>query len=111
MISTASNILHYISDHGNAIASKFIVWFGIGGMGYSGEVAVSESATKAKQVIEPVQHYQHFDLSTIGLYISMVSGVCLIIKTISDIYFSHKESRYIDKQRQKEEQEKLRREG
>ena len=108
MMSTIGNILHTISDHGNALISKFIVWAGVGGIGYSGAVAVSgKAASDAKLALESTQPYFSFAASDVGIVISIVSGVCLIIKTLVDIYFKIKESKEATLNRRKEDQVKI----
>lgn len=89
----ANELMHAISDHGNAIVSKLIVWFGVGGMGYSGAIVVSEKVQQATKTVIESPPAQGLTASDVGITISIVSGICLIIKTLVDIYYKIKENR------------------
>lgn len=89
-ITTVINdVIHRISDHGDAILSKFVyhfgAWVGVGG----GAVTYA-----TKKTVEPDTHnvVAQFVLNY-GSLISMIAASMLIIKTGYDIYLNHQDNK------------------
>ena len=86
-MSATNNILHAISDHGNAIASKFITYFGMASIGGGGALGVANDT--AQKIVEQ----QSFGLPDWAAVVSIVGGLCLIIKNGVDTYYTIKDRR------------------
>lgn len=72
-----------ISDHGNAVVSKFIQSFGLVSVGTGGGVSIAQKTGAI----------QSSPLSEWALIISIVGGCLLIVKYAVDIYFSYKRNK------------------
>lgn len=77
-----ANAASFISDHGNAAASKFMTYFGAGGAG----VGVVSGVTQ--KYAEP--DFLWFNLTEWGALVGIVGGLMLAIKAGVDIYFAFK---------------------
>lgn len=94
MMTKVSNLMHAISDHGDAALSKFINIFGVASVGGG---AANYVVSKSQDVVDP-------NLWTIPDYagvVSIIGGVVLIIKLVSDMYFNakrHKREKEIHKE-------------
>ena len=86
-MSDLGNVLHQISDHGNVIASKAITYFGLASIGGGGALGVANN-TAQKVVLD-----QSFGLPDWAAVVSIVGGICLIIKTVVDTYYKIKNER------------------
>lgn len=86
-MSVTNNLLHAISDHGNAIASKVITYFGIASIGGGGVLGVANGTA------EKVAQAQTFGLPDWAAVVSIVGGLCLIIKNGVDTYYTLKDRR------------------
>ena len=83
MLTKLSNLMHTISDHGDAALSKFINIFGVASVGGG---AANYVVSKSKDVVDP-------SVWTIPDYagvVSIIGGLVLIIKLGSDMYFNAK---------------------
>lgn len=99
-MSATNNILHIISDHGNIIASKGVTYFGIASISVGG-VSGAASGTVNK-IIES----QSFGLPDWAAVISIVGGLCLIIKNGVDTYYTIKDRRLNPPRRRKDDEDK-----
>ena len=86
-MSLLNNILHTISDHGNALISKGITYYGLASIGTGGALGVTSGT------VEKVTQSQGLGLSDYAAIVSIIGGVCLIIKNLVDVYFTIKEKR------------------
>lgn len=91
-MSATSNILHAISDHGNTIASKVITYFGFVSIGSGGALGVTNDT--AQKIAES----QSLGLPDWAALVSIVGGVCLIIKNAIDTYYTIKDRRSKNKE-------------
>lgn len=87
-MSVTNNLLHAISDHGNAIASKGITYVGVSAGIGGGSVLGVVNGTAAK-----VANSQQFGVQDWAAVVAIVSGVCLVIKTVVDTYYTLKDRR------------------
>ena len=86
MLTKLSNLMHTISDHGDAALSKFINIFGVASVGGG---AANYVVSKSKDIADP-------SIWTIPDYagvVSIVGGVVLIVKLCSDMYFNAKRNK------------------
>ena len=83
MLTKISNLMHAISDHGDAALSKFINIFGVASVGGG---AANYVVSKSKHVSDP----DIWTIPEIAGVVSIVGGVVLIIKLCSDMYFNSK---------------------
>lgn len=86
-MSVISSVFHAISDHGNAIASKFITYFGMVSIGGGGVLGV------ANDTAQKIAEQQSFGLPDWAAVVSIVGGLCLIIKNGVDTYYTIKDRR------------------
>lgn len=86
-MSNLSNLFHAISDNGNLIASKAITYWGVLSIGTGGALGVSSGT------VDKVVHSQGLTLADYAAIVSLVGGVCLIIKNLVDVYYTIKEKR------------------
>lgn len=86
-MSAINNILHAISDHGNTIVSKVITYFGVVSIGSGGALGVANGTA------EKIAQSQSFGLPDWAAIVSIVGGVCLIIKNSIDAYYTLKDRR------------------
>ena len=94
-MSATNNILHAISDHGNALASKLITYFGVVSIGGGGALGVTNGT--ASKIVES----QSFGLPDWAAVVSIVGGLCLIIKNAVDTYYTLKDRRESKKDNEK----------
>lgn len=80
-----NTILHAISDQGNAILSKSLVYVGVGGS----SIGV---ATKVAEVTDNVPDSLLTSVEW-GAAAGIVGGICLIIKTGTDVYFNYQKEK------------------
>lgn len=80
-----SHAINLISDHGNAAASKFMVYFGVGGS----SVGVASGLTQ--RYAEP--EFIWFTLTEWGSVVGIAGGLSLIIKLIVDWYYRRKQDK------------------
>lgn len=81
-MSVVSHILHTISDHGNAIASKVITWVGVASVGTGATIGVANET--ASRIFDP----SLWTLSDYAAIVAMCGGVTLVIKNVVDVYFT-----------------------
>ena len=74
------NALHTISDNGNAMLSKFIVYAGVSG---SSVGIVNNVVTSV-----PNDNYAFW-----GMVAGVAGGVSLVIKSLSGVYFDYQQSK------------------
>lgn len=86
-MSAINNILHVISDHGNAVVSKGVTYFGVVSIGSGGALGV------ASGTVEKIAQNQSFGLPDWAAIVSIVGGVCLIIKNSIDAYYTIQDRR------------------
>lgn len=86
-MSAISNLLHTISDHGNVIASKVVTYFGVVSIGSGGALGVASGTA------EKIAQQQAFGLSDWAAIVSIIGGLCLIIKNSVDTYYKIQEKR------------------
>ena len=79
-MSAISNILHAISDHGNTILSKAVTYFGVVSIGSGGALGVASGTA------EKIAQNQVFGLPDWAAMVSIVGGICLIVKNSIDAY-------------------------
>jgi len=77
---TMLNVIHAISDQGNALLSKSVVYVGVGG----------SSVGVASKLAENVSQSSFSDY---GALAGIVGGVSLAIKSLADIYFAYKKNK------------------
>lgn len=82
-MSVFQNIIHTISDHGNVIASKVIMYFGIASVGTGGTLGVMNDTVQKVTGAESAA----WGLADWAAVVSIAGGLSLIIKTIVDVYF------------------------
>lgn len=85
IIHGLSNFLHTISDHGNAMVSKLITYTGVASIGTGGVLGVASGTA------EKLAQAQGFGWADYAAIVSIISGVCLIIKNLVDVYYTIKE--------------------
>lgn len=78
------HLLTAMSDHGNALASKAVHYFGLASVG-SG-VAIGAATDTASRINNP----DLWGLSDWAAVVSIVGGITFIIKNIVDAYFKVK---------------------
>jgi hypothetical protein len=86
-MSAISNILHAISDHGNALVSKAVTYFGVVSIGGGGALGVASGTA------EKIAQNQSFGLPDWAAIVSIVGGICLIIKNSIDAYYTIQDRR------------------
>ena len=86
-MSLVNDIFHAISDHGNAVLSKFVTYFGVVSIGSGGALGVA-NGTASK-----VAQDQFLTLPDYAAIVSIIGGICLVIKNAVDIYYKIKEKR------------------
>lgn len=86
-MSLLNNILHTISDHGNAVASKVVTYYGLASIGTGGALGVTSGT------VDKVVQSQGLGLADYAAIVSIIGGVCLIIKNLVDVYFTIQEKR------------------
>ena len=86
-MSAINNVLHAISDHGNTIASKIITYFGVVSIGSGGALGVASGTA------EKIAQNQSFGLPDWAAVVSIVGGICLIVKNSIDAYYTVKDRR------------------
>lgn len=86
-MSAISNILHAISDHGNALVSKVVTYFGVVSIGGGGALGVASGTA------EKIAQNQSFGLPDWAAMVSIVGGICLIIKNSIDAYYTIQDRR------------------
>lgn len=95
MIGTLLELMHKISDHGNAMLSKMTYQFGtVVGVG-------GGAATYATKNVQPKSELVIF-LQEWTPLVSVIAAILLIIKTAYDIYLNHKEDRRKDEAHEKD---------
>ena len=84
MLKILSDIMHEISDSGNALISKGIIYFGVGGssVGVASRVAEVEVVASGS-----------LTLADYGAIAGILGGISLVIKACTDIYFSYKKNK------------------
>lgn len=82
-MSGINGVLHAISDHGNALASKLVTYFGVSAGIGGGTVLGVANGTAQKLVTS-----QGFGIQDWAAVVAIVSGLCLAIKTVVDTYYS-----------------------
>lgn len=96
-MSAINSVMHAISDHGNAIASKVITYFGVVSIGSGGALGVASGTA------EKLAQNQSFGLPDWAAVVSIVGGVCLIIKNSIDAYYTVKDRRQRNIERRQQE--------
>ena len=86
-MSAISNIFHAISDHGNALVSKVVTYFGVVSIGGGGALGVASGTA------EKIAQNQSFGLPDWAAMVSIVGGICLIIKNSIDAYYTIQDRR------------------
>ena len=86
-MSAISNILHAISDHGNALVSKAVTYLGVVSIGGGGALGVASGTA------EKIAQNQSFGLPDWAAIVSIVGGICLIIKNSIDAYYTIQDRR------------------
>lgn len=86
-----NSILHTISDHGNTLASKVVTYYGLASIGTGGALGVASGTA------EKVAQSQGLGLADYAAIVSIIGGVCLIIKNLVDVYFTIQEKRNAEK--------------
>lgn len=86
-MSVISNAIHAISDHGNVIASKIVTYFGVVSIGSGGALGVASGTA------EKIAQNQSFGLPDWAAIVSIVGGICLIIKNSIDAYYTVQDRR------------------
>ena len=86
-MSAISNILHAISDHGNSLVSKAVTYFGVVSIGGGGALGVASGTA------EKIAQNQSFGLPDWAAIVSIVGGICLIIKNSIDAYYTIQDRR------------------
>lgn len=84
-MSLLNNILHAISDHGNAVASKVVTYYGLASIGTGGVLGATSGT------VDKVVQSQGLGITDYAAIVSMIGGVCLIIKNLVDVYYTIKE--------------------
>ena len=80
-----SDLLHYVSDAGNVIASKITTWFGVASISTGATLGVVND-TVSKVAGSGVE----WGLPDYAAVVAMVGGVTLVIKNVVDIYYKVK---------------------
>ena len=96
-MSVINNLMHAVSDHGNAIASKVITYFGLASIGGGGILGATNGT------VEKIHQAQTFGLPDWAAVVSIVGGLCLIIKNSIDAYYT------VQDRRERKEQERQQR--
>ncbi len=79
-----TQLLMAISDHGNAIISKAVNYFGFASVG--GGVVIGAATDTASRIASP----EMWQLSDWAVIVSIVGGITFIIKNLVDTYFKIK---------------------
>lgn len=90
MTSARELVIHALtamSDHGNAIASKAVHYFGLASVG--GGVVMGAASDTVSRITNP----EIWQLSDWAAIVSIVGGITFIIKNVVDTYFNVKNSK------------------
>lgn len=79
------DIFHALSDNGNAIVSKMLIYVGLGGSSVGVTTKAVEMAGRMPEAA--------FDVAYWGGVSGIIGGVCLVIKTSSDVYFNYQKNK------------------
>lgn len=100
-MSFINSLIHAISDHGNVIASKIITYFGIVSIGSGGALGVASGTA------EKLAYNQSFGLPDWAAVVSIVGGLCLIIKNSIDAYYTVKDRLELNKVERRKRERRL----
>ena len=90
-MSMINSVLHAISDHGNAILSKSIVFLGYIGIG------VGTGGGVVNGTMDKIANDVAFGLPDWAAVVAIISGLSLIIKNGVDTYYKIKDRRNKEK--------------
>lgn len=84
-MSRILSVLHAMSDNGNALLSKFIVYAGVSGS----SVGIANKVAESTGVITE----DYLTLADWGAIVGIIGGLSLAVKSLSGVYFDYQKNK------------------